>query len=396
MKSYLSRLALILVAVSLVFPSSTVSAQTNNAETVDVTQPASRPLKITSPDVIFSGLTNHPYSYTFTATGGTAPYTWETMTQPLNTYPCCLIALHSNGLFASVGPTSSDHMPHSGTYQIGVKVTDARGHIAEKVSQFTIMTSTTAPTKYKAGSVENILSTKISGWTYDNDRSVDITLSVEEVNTRKTYKFTTVPTIIRPEVATYLSDRFGIGGILVPLGFEINPSATIIATGTYRIKSINYNGNKFDFEVKPATTFTIGQTQTDQPSAVIMPPPTMQLQDGDNFICGGDRTIYYYHLGQKEAYTDLAIYQIWNGNSFASVKAITTDECANISEKGFVRLPQNTMVRVEKDPTIYRVEGNQVRPFTNYSSFSRDGLGKAVHVVSIDYLHTYPRGMDIK
>lgn len=124
MKNFFKGLIVTLTMFGLIVPFASVQAQVA--------------LQITSPLVLPSGSINSPYSYKFTATGGTKPYKWDVMTQQLNVYHCCLIGLSQSGTFASVGPNKNEHMPYSGTFQIGVKVTDARGQSVEQISEFTI------------------------------------------------------------------------------------------------------------------------------------------------------------------------------------------------------------------------------------------------------------------
>lgn len=215
MKNILKGLILALTMIGLVVPFVSVQAQVA--------------LQITSPLVLPSGSTNSPYSYKFTASGGTKPYKWEVLPQQLNVYHCCLIGLSQNGTFASVGPDKNEHMPYSGTFQIGVKVTDARGQSVQQISTYTISGNNhddTGTEKYKAGQIETISATKVSGWAYDNDRAVEIIAEIENIASgrRTSYGFNSAPNVLRPEIASYLSTKFAIGGIIVPLGFSFDPS----------------------------------------------------------------------------------------------------------------------------------------------------------------------------
>ena len=96
-------------------------------------------LIIKAPTTLPSGAQNKPYSYQFRATGGIAPYTWETTTQSnINGYHCCLMALHPDGLFASIAGVDGSSMPDAGEFQVGVRVTDANGRFTEGVFSYTI------------------------------------------------------------------------------------------------------------------------------------------------------------------------------------------------------------------------------------------------------------------
>ncbi len=70
---------------------------------------------ITSPATITPGKETEPYSYTFTATGGTAPYAWSATGLP------GFLGLNPNTGELSGTPTNAD----GGTYNLSVTVTDA-------------------------------------------------------------------------------------------------------------------------------------------------------------------------------------------------------------------------------------------------------------------------------
>lgn len=220
---------------------------------------AADPLTISSPIVLPDGTSHKPYSFQFKAVGGVKPYKWEPMTTPLNTYHCCLIGLNPKGKYASIGQTSYDHMPYTGNYQIGVKVTDATGATVQQVHYFSIFEKGTKKGKYKLGKIESIGDTSISGWAYDNDRQVDIEVVFQKVGERKKTKITyhTIPSIMRVDASSKISEKFRIGGILSPIGFSIDPRQVITTPGTYKIKSIKYNKNKFIFGVDKKTLITI-------------------------------------------------------------------------------------------------------------------------------------------
>ena len=102
--------------------------------------------------------------------------------------------------------------------------------------------------------------------------------------------------------------------------------------------------------------------------------------------------MYFYLQGQKEAYSELAAYQAWNGNDFSNIKMITQAECNAIPLKGLVRLPQGMFVKVAGNPTVYRIEGTTARPYTTYSALLRDSQGKIIYTITIPLLHTYSLG----
>ncbi len=121
-------------------------------------------------------------------------------------------------------------------------------------------------------------------------------------------------------------------------------------------------------------------------------PPT----EGDNFMCTGDPTVYFYYQGKKEAYSEPALFESWNGKNYASIKNFDPGVCQSISDKGLVRLPHGTFMRVPGGKEIYRTDGGTARPYSSATAFRRDSAGKTLYTVSISYLHTYSRGQTIK
>lgn len=182
--------------------------------------------------------------------------------------------------------------------------------------------------------------------------------------------------------------------------FDNSPGSTTdtnVASDGLDILSIS-SGGTYIIAVAPSGGAGGGSSggSSSKPKPGPTPLPPIGLIDGDNFLCTGDGTVYYYFAGKKEAYPDLFSYQLWNGNDFSKVKTITSAECNNIIYKGLVRLPERTLVRVLTDPTIYRLESTTARPFTSYKVFMRDAEGEQVYTVTIPYLHTYSRGADIR
>ncbi len=93
-------------------------------------------LAITSPRVLPDGKIGKAYAYTFAAVGGTAPYTWEVdSAATADWYPCCSVALLPNGQFTSISGTP---LSIAGTFQVGVKVTDAAGQSTTSLHAYTI------------------------------------------------------------------------------------------------------------------------------------------------------------------------------------------------------------------------------------------------------------------
>jgi hypothetical protein len=83
------------------------------------------------------GNTGENYSYTFKASGGTAPYKYETY---YITHPCCYLSINpTTGVFSNSG---SGLKPQVGTWQVGIKATDAKGSYVQQVYTFKILPST--------------------------------------------------------------------------------------------------------------------------------------------------------------------------------------------------------------------------------------------------------------
>lgn len=178
-------------------------------------------------------------------------------------------------------------------------------------------------------------------------------------------------------------------------------SSAITVSSTTTIKAIATKSGMTDSEVASATyTISIpssgggsgGGSSTPKPS---IPVPVVPPK-GTDFVCTGKPTVYYMHNTEKEAYPDAAIYEAWNGKNYSIIKQYASDVCLNTPGSKLVRLPEGTIIRVSNGPEIYRIEGNMARPFTNYQAYIRDAASKPVVIISIPYLHTYPRGANIE
>jgi hypothetical protein len=113
-------------------------------------------------------------------------------------------------------------------------------------------------------------------------------------------------------------------------------------------------------------------------------------------MCTDNSTVYFYYQGKKEAYSEPALFESWNGKNYASIKNFDQSVCQAISDNGLVRLPQGTFMRVSGGKEIYRTEGGTARPYSSSSAFRRDSIGKTLYTVSLSYLHTYSRGQAVK
>jgi len=102
-------------------------------------------LTITSPAILPGGTPNTPYSYLFTAAGGTAPYTW---TVPSGSLPSG-VTIASNGQLSGQ-PTAA------GTYHFTVQVTDSLERQALAQESLTISSALTIVTTTLAGAALNV------------------------------------------------------------------------------------------------------------------------------------------------------------------------------------------------------------------------------------------------
>ena len=103
-----------------------------------------------------------------------------------------------------------------------------------------------APNSYAEAYIDSFDNHLITGWAYDNDQPVTITVVLE--NLRQPNDLVTVqasPNTQRADVGTYLSNKYRIGGILVNLGFSIDLNNKLNLSGRYHIKSAMYNGKSF-------------------------------------------------------------------------------------------------------------------------------------------------------
>ncbi|MDQ6704655.1 MAG: putative Ig domain-containing protein, partial [Acidobacteriota bacterium] len=88
---------------------------------------------ITTTSPLSSGVAGIPYSFTFTGSGGTAPYTWSTPGAPAG------FALSAGGLLSGTPGTP-------GTFTITVKVADSAGATAQQTFTFTVASRFTITT----------------------------------------------------------------------------------------------------------------------------------------------------------------------------------------------------------------------------------------------------------
>src|SRR3989344_3324553 len=98
-----------------------------------------RSASVSTPSITTTSLPNatvgQPYSTQIQVSGGTAPYSWSTIS---TTYPsgCCVLGVNTNGSFNT--QSSSTVLEPAGTYSWNIKVTDANGNTATKTLSLTI------------------------------------------------------------------------------------------------------------------------------------------------------------------------------------------------------------------------------------------------------------------
>ncbi len=180
----------------------------------------------------------------------------------------------------------------------------------------------------------------------------------------------------------------------------LHPFDTLASLQAYQAQS----GAVIITRTGTASTYTVSSTMAKdilaQHSGGSSEPTPTQPSTGNpanntDFTCEGNPTVYYYSDGQKKAYTELAVFQAWNGNDFSKVTKHSASVCSSITSGPIVRLPEGTIIRVPNGPEIYMVAGSTARPFSSFSAYQRDSAGKTTYTVSIPYLHTYSRGANI-
>lgn len=229
-------------------------------------------LAITTAAQLSDGVVNTPYATTFTATGGTAPYTWDILPGQYTTYPCCYTSLQSNGTFTSVNTGAV--LPFAGTFQVPVRVTDAVGATAQKIVTWTVRTAPTptpTPTPITSrvveGYIDSVSANSLSGWAYTNMPTTGSTPSVyvvfENVSTGAAGgNILFYPTTVRNDVAAFLQTKYGVSAYNTATGFNTFLSSLFVQNGTYRIRSATFDGTPITLSEAAKQPFTIGQTTT--------------------------------------------------------------------------------------------------------------------------------------
>ena len=203
-----------------------------------------------------------------------------------------------------------------------------------------------------------------------------------------------------------LGDAIKYTGPISTLGHSIGDSIYIIAED-----SVGNRGQWEAFtidETSPTPTPTAsGGTPTPTPTITSTPTPTglqiptptptpfptgslSQLYVGKNINCNG--TIYYVNqYTQKEGYPSPAVYFAWN-SSFNDVQKLDTGTCSIFPDGGTTRLPVNSLVKVDGNKTVWKIDGNVAYPIATYEAMLRIDPTPNVITIPLTYLHTYSGG----
>lgn len=119
---------------------SSVLDQSDQAFSIKSSPPSTLRIDTVSP--LPDGIAGKDYTVNLSASGGSAPYTWDVLPQNLNVYPCCVIGLKPNGTFSSVGSGAKPDKP--GVYELGVKVADSTGQTVQRIFVYQIKPRATA------------------------------------------------------------------------------------------------------------------------------------------------------------------------------------------------------------------------------------------------------------
>lgn len=353
-----------------------------NTLTVGTSGGTSLDPKINAPDTLPDGTVGQAYSYTFAATGGTAPYTWSIPSNnSINVYPCCFTGFNTQtGVFASASPTGGQSvMPYSGTYQLQLQLTDSTGKSVQKTFQYTIKPTGSTGSEVYEGYVDYLLTGSVAGWAFraknnDSKTPSQINIVFENVNdTSKTYGLNTVADVWRPDADIYVRIKYGVSSINVPLGFSANPASVLPSGGSYRIKSATVDGLALQVRDLAQRTITISSTAR-----------TM----GGYVKVSEDPTVYWITDwgGKMPVLNDRVFFSY--GSQWSDVKTITQEELDDYEEVQYIKLSGNARV--------YKIS-NGIKYYVTPAAATRLGIdpAKVVTVNSTEF-YNYKTGATIK
>jgi hypothetical protein len=140
---------------------------------------------------------------------------------------------------------------------------------------------------------------------------------------------------------------------------------------------INEDGEKYGFSSLQDLTsrgYTLRQVvRVDQSVLDSLPTVnTFTRPAGTNFKYANAPAIYYLNsLGCKEAYPSLVTLRAWKVST-SSVVTIPASETYVDCSPDFVRLPDGLLVKVSGSPTVYRVRGSVMSPYSSMDALRRD------------------------
>ncbi len=316
------------------------------------------------------------YSTTIQVSGGTSPYTWETVS---TTYPsaCCVLGLNGNDGPISVPyitfNTQSSAMVLStniGTYSWVIKVTDANGSTATKTLSLKIKSAQSQSPSITI--TTNSLPAATVGQPYS-----------AVINFTKTTNYALNATI------SGQPDGIGWQGVSGP-----NANVGII-----------FNNTTISGTPTQAGTYTVRLTLTDQynppvskdfvlvvnPAATAPSTGGINLPDGTVLKIPGDPTVYLISGGKIKPFTSANEF-LGQGYKWSDVQEVDSSQVANVPLSGgdtpsFYPYPSGSLIN--DNGTIYFISGHTKVPFTNWQAF--DGLGYLLKNVVAGDLTNYVR-----
>jgi len=137
----------------------------------------------------------------------------------------------------------------------------ATNNIGSVTASVTVAVSAVAPTSIVDGYGDTLSATQFTGWFFSQLGDTSAIITYEDVSdATKTYAQTASRTLTRTDAEGWLRTTYGQNfTITQPLGFSINPSAVVTASGTYRIKSfkLNTSGTVIALGTAAQGTFTV-------------------------------------------------------------------------------------------------------------------------------------------
>ncbi len=204
---------------------------------------------------------------------------------------------------------------------------------------FTVVVNQQASTVVKGGYIDIATNRNINGWSYDStagNAGQPVQIVIENTaNTSQTYTITAQPTLSRTDAAAWLRQQYGANLVVnQPLGFSTDPSNSITAPGTYRVKSVTTsNGYVVEMSQAAQVSFTIGSTQTNQLTVQVGASGTTQfantvsVQAGSSYVLSAKQGAVPYTANPRQLDYQLQVCNPQCG-------AVTTGPWANFALDG--------------------------------------------------------------